>query len=182
MAAYAGMTIEEIRSYASTRLRKREIDPEDAIDWVNDILLELGADAWRLTTTTVVATSKAWATLPTDCIKIYHVDDSAGDRYDEDLWEAEVGRIRFYDAGTYTVEYFKVPNLIPATSTGSDIPDCHPQLHMALAYYITYRAESPDFPADKETNVWYAEFDRKKRSSMGQLQKPRRRIRAPRWS
>jgi hypothetical protein len=171
----------DIIDYASKRLLKRSIDIEDGIDWLNDCLsIEIGKNA-HVYGEAVLSDCKSGQRydLPPDYIAIKSVYNKKGETYTD--WNADETQIVFKDKGSYTVKYYKMPDIINQEDAETATPDCHSMLHSAIPYYLAYRFLNVDFPANKETEIRYLEFQSKLNEALSQMQKRRRTIKVHPW-
>lgn len=169
------MTVAEIASLASSLLGVT-VTPDQAIPWINDFLKKHAGELGNETETTVTASApRAWCNLPADCVRVVKV---ARDGDDYTYWETRPGAIRFGDSGTFEVTYERMPNSV---SLQGDTPDCPALFHSAIGYYVAYRIEAVDFPADQETQARRAEYLERFNDAKSTLKKKPRAVKAGYW-
>lgn len=165
------MTVLEIINYASNRLVKKTIDSADGLDWVKEALEQLGVEARKFSTQSISAAANVWSDLPSGCLKIYGVQDSAGEDYLD--WEVDQTRIRFADSDAFTLRYYILP-APPADINAT--PDCPGILHRCFAYYVAYSFYRNYFPGQPDASFWLSEYRDHLMNAIGNLQKRKRRI------
>lgn len=169
------MTVSEIAGLASS-IYGYPVTVSDAAAFINDALTELAYNLNNKSTYTIQAEGNTWYTLPQDFLKVDYVETETGAPYRH--WRADGNQIMFYHAGTYVVHYYRMPRQV---SAANDVPDCPAILHPAFAYYIVYRLEAKDAPADNETVAWLGEYQRRVAAALSQIQKRSRFVKALPW-
>lgn len=148
------MTVSEILQLAGFHVD----DIIDAVDggmaWLNEGLFALGANALLFGTTTIDAESGTFYPLPADALDITEVLDAAGTFYT--LYRCRGGEISFFDAGTYTVTYRRLPASVSAVD---DTPEVHQAFHPVLALFVASRFKSRDDDENKDAARLMGEFN-----------------------
>lgn len=170
------MTVLDIANYAANRILGKSVNINDAIDWINEALDQMGEDARRFSTTSLAAQKNTWYDLPLDCLKLVEVTDSKGRMYP--LWYTDGTRIRFKDTDTYTLRYYRNPNRVTAQT---DVPDCPDAFHLPLAYYIAYCFDNRDFPGSEMAAARFNDFLMRYNNAKEKLQKKERFIQVRKW-
>jgi len=172
------VTVLDIANYAANRILGKSVNINDAIDWINDALDQMGTDARRFSSSQLSSVeSGTWYDLPADCLKVDEVLNSNGKEYP--FWLTDGTRIKFRASDTlYTLHYYRNPNKVTAQT---DTPDCPDAFHLALAYYVAYRFDDRDFPGSEMAAARFNEFLTHYNNAKEKLQKKDRYIRVWRW-
>lgn len=108
------------------------IDDEHALEAINRAISQLADMALVYDVLTVVdAAANTWCDLPETLVNIVHVEDSEGSAY-TGYWQMG-GKIKFADAGTYTVHYRRMPQRLTGIL---GTPETHPIFDDVIVTYV----------------------------------------------
>lgn len=129
---------------------------------------------------TLTATKDEWVDLPNDFIKVYEITDSNGFRYND--YNISDGQIKFYDDGTYSMQYYRLPK---DATVETDEPEINVLYHMPCSLFIAAKERAKQFGDNdskyieiiNDFNMQIAEVDRQLRKQG----RRKRNMKAPNW-
>lgn len=175
------MTGKDIRVQAQLHC-DLNIESPYAIRYINEAINQLALEydtAMNKGFTTITVDNVSWNELPKDVVVIKKVtrDNTA---YNSFIVDGNM--IRFYDIGTYEIEYLKMPT--PLT-TETDEPDINSLYHYAIALFVASRERSRLFSdEDNDCLRLMSEFVNnaaKVNVRLSSQKKTRRIIKMPEW-
>lgn len=112
----------------------------DAPGWCWDALMRMDSRLWPETsdtTTYAAATADTWIALPATFVSVVEVLDSDGDEYTD--YDIRSGKIRFEDAGAYTLNYRATPTALTATTGATGTVSLSDLLQEPMGMFLAFK-------------------------------------------
>jgi hypothetical protein len=154
------------------------INDEDFIVTVlNDFQDDIAEKLTPVGATNINATANVWADLPEDLIAL-HIDEGGNCGVSKNGVTVKVfefrelypkRQIKFYETGTYEVQYDRAPTEITDVE---ESPDTHPYLHSLAVLFLASRYKSMDDDENQDALRLMQEYEQKKKKRIGILMHP----------
>lgn len=158
--------------------------------YTNDVMDELSfkynTACLKKSKSVVCSSTLASTAMETDCIGVYKIVDSAGDKYND--FTIDDDGILFGSTGTYTVKYYAKPVMATRTNTDvamkTDVPPINSAYHKCIPKFIAAEIIKIINPKDKRIEAFMADCSQDAKdadSRLRNMKRKNRRVYAPAW-